>query len=76
MVRFDSRRFVDQLAGRVKVLLNRRLLVRHVPFDPSLIQIGLHHDGEYYEVELGYVCASDFAASVTWRPGFGGNQAD
>lgn len=34
------------------------------PFDPSQISIGLNHDGTYYEVELRYVCLTDFAAIV------------
>ena len=34
------------------------------PFDPAQLRIGIKHHGTFYEIELRYVCLTDFAAVV------------
>ena len=34
------------------------------PFNPAEIHIGMNHRGTQYEIELRYVCLTDFAAIV------------
>ncbi|TVQ21319.1 MAG: hypothetical protein EA382_13770 [Spirochaetaceae bacterium] len=58
------RRFVDQLAGRFTNTAKQEALMARFPFNPAEIHIGMNHRGTQYEIELRYVCLTDFAAIV------------
>lgn len=40
------------------------MVVKRFPYDPSQIHIGMIHNETYFELELRYVCLTDFAAIV------------
>ena len=48
------------------------MVIDRFPFDPSQTLIGLVHNEMYFEIELRYVCLTDFAAIVVKPDEFAG----